>query len=289
MWRKIIRFILLLAMLLSAVAMAVIWYFGAWNIVFPSRQHDSQAPWVPGDLAAPAVLIFSKTNSYRHVAGIEGGNRVLREIAIGNGWGVYATENGAIFNEGDLQRFAAVVFLNANGDMLSVEQEGAFQKWLLAGGGWIGIHAAGDGSHTDWPWYMENLVGAQFTAATFGPQFQRARVVMASPEHPVVQRLPNVWMHTGEWYSWRKSPRANGFTILAVLDEASYSPVRNFLGREKDLHMDDHPVVWTNCVGRGRTLYTALGHTAEAYKKAEYRTLLEDALRWTMRLEKGGC
>ena len=139
LWRRTLRFILLLAILLSAAGMAVIWHFGAWNIIFPSRQHDTQAPWVPVDMAAPAVLIFSKTNSYRHTEGIEGGNRVLREIAIANGWGLYTTDNGAIFNEGDLQRFAAVVFLNANGDMLSVAQEQAFQEWLQGGGGWIGI------------------------------------------------------------------------------------------------------------------------------------------------------
>ena len=143
----------------------------------------------------------------------------MRDIATGRGWNVFATENGAVFNAADLQRFATVVFLNASGDMLSTSQEQAFKTWLEAGGGWVGIHAAGDGSHTDWPWYVENLIGAEFTAHIFGPQFQRATVVMESPEHPVVQRLPNIWSHTEEWYSWKQSPRANGFTVLAVLDE----------------------------------------------------------------------
>ncbi len=122
-----------------------------------------------------------------------------------------------------------------------------------------------------------------------GPQFQEATVVMESSDHAAVERLPATWSHTEEWYSWEKSPRINGFNILAVLDEDSYSPVQKFLGNETDLSMGDHPVIWTNCIGKGRALYTALGHTAEAFEKAEYRILLEDALAWTLGEKEGSC
>jgi type 1 glutamine amidotransferase len=284
---KFLKLFLLLVVLLIGAVLALAWNVGAWNSLFPSAEHDTEAPWLPSDLGSPALLVFSKTNGFRHKEGIAGGAEALRDIATGRGWDVFATENGAVFNATDLQRFATVVFLNASGDMLSPSQEQTFKTWLEAGGGWVGIHAAGDGSHTDWPWYVENLIGTEFTAHIFGPQFQRATVVMESPEHPVVQRLPNIWSHTEEWYSWKQSPRANDFTILAVLDEGSYSPVQKILGREKDLRMGDHPVVWTHCVGKGRTLYTALGHTTEAFESAEYRILLEDALHWTMGAGEG--
>jgi type 1 glutamine amidotransferase len=244
---------------------------------------------MPSDLGSPAILVFSKTNSFRHVDGIAGGIEALEELAIGNAWDVMASENGAIFNAEDLARFEVVIFLNASGDMLSLEQEQQFQRWLEAGGGWIGIHAAGDGSHAGWNWYMENLIGAEFTAHIMGPQFQRANVVMESPDHPVVKRVPNIWPHTEEWYSWKKSPRAKGFTILATLDEDSYSPMQNFMGQKRDLRMGDHPVVWSNCVGRGRSVYFAMGHQADAFASVEFRNLLVDALRWTMGLEEGGC
>ena len=288
-WKKILKTLFWLAILLTVTVLASAWFLGAWNLIFPSTEHDTQPPWISDTMGSPAVLVFSKTNSFRHKEGIEAGNIALREIIIGSGWDLYSTENGAIFNDKDLQRFKTVVFLNASGDMLSTSQELAFQSWLEAGGGWIGIHAAGDGSHAGWSWYMENLIGAEFTAHIMGPQFQRATVVMEAPSHPVVPRLPNVWQHTEEWYSWKQSPRVNGFTVLAAIDETSYIPLQKFLGQERDLSMGDHPIMWANCVGKGRTLYSALGHKAEAFLKAEYRILLEDALRWTMGLKEGGC
>jgi type 1 glutamine amidotransferase len=289
LWKKIIVLLSLLAVLLFAAFLIFALYSGAWRVFFPSTAHDTLASILPAELGPPSILVFSKTNSFRHADGIEGGNRALEEIATGNDWQLYATENGAIFNKQDLQRFNAVVFLNATGNMLSTNQEQVFQTWLEAGGGWIGIHAAGDSSHAGWTWYMDNLIGADFTAHTLGPQFQQATVVREAVDHPVVQRLPGIWSHTDEWYSWERSPRLNGFTILATVDEKTYSPRVKFMGLEKDLHMGDHPVVWSNCVGGGRALYTAMGHKADSFDNAEHRLLLEDALYWVMALREGGC
>lgn len=289
LWKKILKTLVVLAIVLFALVAGLAWYSGAWNALFPSSDHDTVAPVLPVELTSPAVLVFSKTNGFRHEEGIAAGSRALDEIADDNGWDLFATENGAVFNEKDLARFDAVVFLSASGDILNLEQEQVFQRWMEAGGGWLGIHAAGDGSHAGWQWYMDNLIGAKFTAHIMGPQFQRATVVMDAPTHPAAQGLPNVWTHVEEWYSWEKSPRDKGFTILAVVEEDSYSPVQKFLGQERDLSMGDHPVVWANCVGRGRSVYSALGHRAEAFEIAEHLTLLEDALRWTLGLTDGGC
>jgi uncharacterized protein len=227
------------------------------------------------------VLVFSKTNSFRHDEGIAGGAKVLHAIATHHHWGIVHTENGAVFNKSDLARFDAVVFLNASGDMLSEDQEHAFQSWLEAGGGWLGIHAAGDNSHLAWQWYRDKLIGATFTAHPMGPQFQRATVALENNSHPVLKGLLDVWQHEDEWYSFERSPRAEGFTILATIDEDTYSPVQNFMGKTRDLRMgDDHPVVWTNCVGAGRSVYTVMGHKAEAFEQPQFRQLLDNALTW---------
>ena len=113
LWKKIVKSLLAIIVLLLIAAAALAWFSGAWNILFPSSEHDTKAPWIPADLASPAVLVFSKTNSFRHIDGIEGGNRALGKIAGAKGWGLFASENGAVFNEQDLERFDAVVFLNA--------------------------------------------------------------------------------------------------------------------------------------------------------------------------------
>jgi type 1 glutamine amidotransferase len=51
----------------------------------------------------------------------------------------------------------------------------------------------------------------------------------------------------------------------------------------------DHPMVWQHCVGRGRALYSALGHQAKSYDEPELQALVEGALAWALRVEGVGC
>lgn len=277
---RIFKWLLFLLLLLVALGLYGAWRIGAWNLIFPSQHHDTVPPTLPPNLAEPALLVFSKTNSFRHEEGIEGGARAIEALAGKHGWGLFHTENGAVFNTQDLARFQVVVFLNASGDMLSEGQEAAFREWLEGGGGWLGIHAAGDSSHAGWKWYRDTLIGADFTAHIMGPQFQTATVMLENQDHPALDGLPDLWEHEEEWYSWERSPREEGFLILATLDENSYSPVQKMFGSERDLRMGDHPVVWANCVVHGRSLYFAMGHRAEAFEQPQVRRLMENALWW---------
>ena len=286
---RFFRALTLLVVVLAALVLGYAYVIGAWYMLFPSSSHDRLQPYLPPDLRSPAVLVFSKTNQFRHIEGIAGGVHALDQIAIGHGWTTFFTENGAVFNAQQLASFDAVVFLNATGDMLSHQQQAAFESWLEAGGGWLGIHAAGDGSHQGWPWYMKNLIGANYTAHIMGPQIQIASIVTENHQHPVVQAVANVWNHADEWYSWDLSSRASGFTILAVLDEGSYTPVQSLPWGDRDLRMSDHPVVWSNCVANGRAVYTALGHTAESFNQPVMRKILGNALGWVMSDTTDGC
>lgn len=256
---------------------------GLWNVVFPSTYHETTPPEIPAGMARPALLVFNKTNGFRHFNGIEGGNRLFASLAEKRGWGYFKTENSAVFNASDLARFDAVVFNNATGDLLSDAQEAAFRQWLEAGGGWLGIHAAGDKSHAGWPWYVDTLIGANFTGHPMSPQFQTATVHMEEVMHPVTFAIPSVWEHKEEWYSFDRSPREAGFNILATVDEATYQPTMKLFGMEQDLRMgDDHPIVWSRCVNEGRALYSAMGHKGTAFEVPEHQQLLEGALMWVM-------
>ena len=281
---RFIRGLLVLALVFSVASLAYIWNIGAWHFLFPSTQHDTVAPALPAGLSSPAVLVFSKTNGYRHRDGIAGGAQALSEIANARDWSYFHTENGAVFNARDLARFDAVVFLNVTGDILDTQQEDAFQQWLAGGGGWLGIHSAGDTQQVDWRWYMDELIGPRFTAHIMSPQFQRATVVLENQRHPALRGIPDIWTHVEEWYSWDGSPRELGFTILATLDEDSYTPVQKvpWSGTQRDLRMGDHPVVWSRCIDSGRSLYTAMGHKAEAFEQPQFRLLLENSLSWLM-------
>ena len=280
MIKKILLVLISLALLAGAAGLVFIWQVGAWNILFPSSHHDSTPPDLSLTADYPTLLIFSKTNQFRHKDGIAGGLKALTEIGEALEMQVIATENGAVFQTATLEQIDVVVFLNATGDMLSAAQESAFKAWLQGGGGWLGIHAAGDGSHAGWPWYVENLIGANFTAHIMGPQFQTATVITEDQAHTLSQEIPASWQAEEEWYSWDASPREKGFHVIAAVDEASYTPVQDLFGNKRDLAMGDHPVTWTNCIGAGRSFYTALGHAGAAFEHPHFRRQLENAVRW---------
>lgn len=269
--------------LLAALSLVVIHQVGAWYLVFPSEEHDATPPEISDDFGqgkSLRVLVFSKTNSFRHEDGIAGARRALDAIAERRGFSLLHSENGALFDAAHLARFDVVVFSNASGDMLSDEQDRAFETWLTQGGGWIGIHAAGDLSHAAWTWYQQNLIGGHFIGHILGPQAQKARVVVEDRDHPVTRDLPPEFEHEEEWYSWDQSARDLGFHVLLTVDEASYAPEIHFMGSDTDIRMGDHPIAWSRCVGRGRALYTTMGHWGSAYENPPYAKLLENALAW---------
>ena len=105
MLKKILIGLAVTAVTLVAAGLVFVWQVGAWNILFPSSSHDVVAPEMP-ELDG-AVLVFSKTNSFRHKEGIAAGIPALEEIARSRKLATFATENGAVFNTEDLRRFRA--------------------------------------------------------------------------------------------------------------------------------------------------------------------------------------
>ena len=261
------------------------------RVFFPSSHHDEVAPTLPSALPRPAILVFSKTNGFRHSEAIPAGVQALSQRAERNDWSIFFTENGAIHNDADLARFDVVVWHNVSGDVLSEAQRASLRGWIEAGGGFVGIHGSGGDPSYAWQWYVEDLIGAQFIGHPMGPQFQDGRVIIEDRAHPATENLPAEWIHNEEWYSFDRSVRGQpGFHVLLSVDESSYTPVMNWWVTEQDLRMgDDHPVVWWHCVGRGRVLYSALGHQAEAYELPEYESVLDGALRWAAGLAGEGC
>ena len=164
-------------------------------------------------------------------------------------------------DEALLSRFDAIVWHNVSGNVLSDAQRTALRGWLDAGGGFVGIHGSGGDPSYDWQWYVDELIGAQFIGHPMGPQFQDGLLVVENRDHPATAHLPKSWTHNEEWYSFDESVRGrDGFQVLLSVDEHTYVPVADWLLFETDLRMgDDHPVVWSHCVGRGRAVWSVPG------------------------------
>lgn len=236
-------------------------------------------------LGHPAVLVFSKTNSFIHKDAIPAARQMLGSVAEGQGWSIHFSDSGAIYNPEDLAHFDVIVWNNVTGDVLLPEQREAMRSWLARGGGFVGLHAAGDNSHDAWPWYQETVIRARFTGHPLDPQFQRATLRVEQPADPMVSGLPAEWVREDEWYSFAASPRAPDVRVLLTIDESTYSPGEFF---NTPLSMgEDHPMIWKHCVGEGRVLYSALGHTAETYADSKYRELVTRAIAWVGRIDEG--
>jgi len=107
----------------------------------------------------PRLLVFSKTAAFYHES-IPTGNTALIKLASENGYDIDTTTNADWFNEDTLRKYSAVIFLSTTGDVLNHYQEAAFERYIQAGGGFVGIHAASDTEY-DWGWFGR-LVGGYF-------------------------------------------------------------------------------------------------------------------------------
>jgi cytochrome c len=199
------------------------------------------------------VLVFSKTAGYRHES-IAAGITSLTKLSKEKGFTVSFTEESSLFNEQNLRKYNVVIFLNTTGDVLNKEQEQAFERFIQAGGGYVGIHAATDTEY-DWPWYNK-LAGAYFLDHPSSPsnvQNGRFYVVM---RNELTEGMPDEFERKDEFYSFKDLSK--NIKVVVKIDEKSY--IGGKMG-------DDHPISWFQEFDGGRSFYTAMGHTDETFSE----------------------
>ena len=213
----------------------------------------------------PAVLIFSKTNGFRHES-IPAGIEAVKKLGASNGFDVVATEDSLEINKSNLKKFAAVIFLSPTGKVFGPAQEEAFQNYIEQGGGYVGIHAATDCEY-NWPWYGK-LAGAYFKGH---PSQQEAKLIIVNKNHPSTAGLPDTWVRKDEWYNFKDiNP---DITVLIKIDESSYKGGENG---------GDHPMAWYHAYDGGRAFYTELGHTNESFSDPLYLKHLLGGIEYAM-------
>lgn len=235
---------------------------------FGADLYDKTAPNLPSQSAEQAILVFSKTNKdvYRHPS-IEAGKEAFASLAEREGWGIYVTENGAVFSDENLENFDAIIFLSTAGNILSIGQKKAIESFVEDGGGLVGIHAATE-TEPHWNWYKK-AVGATY-AGHVAPQAAKIEIL----ETDATKGLPKIWELEDEWWSFHLT---DGVTleVLGSLDESSYD-----VG---DKHMNgQHPIIWRRNVEQGRVFYTGLGHSEEVFANPVFQQHLINAVSWAV-------
>ena len=205
----------------------------------------------------PKVLVFSKTSGFYHES-IPDGIQAIIDLGKQNGFLVDTTKNAEMFTEELLKEYNAVIFLSTTGDVLNNSQQAEFERYIQAGGGFVGIHAAADTEY-DWNWYGK-MVGGYFVDHPGindpHPNVQQGDLDVIDKTNPSTSFLPEKWTRTDEWYSYKNFN--SEVNVLITLDENSYQGGKD---------MGKHPIAWYHEYDGGRAFYTGGGHTRASYKE----------------------
>ncbi len=223
------------------------------------------------------VLVFTKTVGFYHDSK-PNAIKAFYEIAHENKWQITFTEDSTMFSEKELSKYNVIVFLLTTGNnLLNDEEKTALQTYVENGGGFVGVHSATDTEYK-WPWY-ERLVGAHFLGH---PPVHEGKLIIEKRNHPATKCFgADTMKWKDEFYSFDRNPRKNGnMEVLVSIDEKSYNIDENLWFKNVNIVMGDHPLIWCQHIGRGRSFLTSLGHTAELYDNDMFRKHLTGAMMW---------
>ena len=203
----------------------------------------------------PKILVFSKTMGYKH-ASIPTGIAAIQKLGAKNGFEVDTTKNAELFNDENLKKYSAIIFLSTTMNVLDAKEEAAFERYIQSGGGYVGVHAATDTEY-DWGWYTK-LVGAQFLSHPSGTP--EADFIIKDNSFIATKHFTDsVWHRADEIYNFKKiNPDVN---VLMTVDESTY---------EGGANGDYHPFAWYHEYDGGRAFYTGAGHTDESYSEEPF-------------------
>ncbi|HWU89349.1 MAG TPA: ThuA domain-containing protein [Kofleriaceae bacterium] len=235
----------------------------------PEAVIDAQCDGAP---AAPRVLVFSRENLWTHES-TPVARQMFLELCASRGFSVIASRDPQVFVE-RLRDTDVVVFGVTSGEVLDDPSRAAFEAWVRAGGGVIGIHAA-SATEVYWPFYTE-MLGAQFRGHA---EHFTGRASFEHRTHPVLASVTDATVERfDEWYSFSSHPEAAGVTVLLSLDEQTMPATY-----PDDLKMGYHAIAWAHEPFGARVVYTALGHYPEIYAEPWFRDSMADAVLWAAR------
>ena len=209
------------------------------------------------------VLVFIRHAGYEHRS-IPAAIAAIHTLGARAGFTTLPAEDPGVFADKVLRSFAAVIFVNTTGDILDTAQKAAVERYIRAGGGFVGVHSAMDTEH-GWAWY-HRLLGADFLRH---PRVQPATLLLANPSDPLSPAAPRPWRRTDEWYDFRATPES--VTVLVRVDETTYRG--GGMG-------ESHPVSWYHPFDGGRAWYTAMGHTTCSYSEEPFLDHLLAGIRY---------
>jgi type 1 glutamine amidotransferase len=230
--------------------------------------------------AAPErrVLVYTKNQAgqglYVH-ANIPASVAAIRKLGTENNFTVDVSDDPAVFTDQNLKRYKALVFDNTNNEIFdNEEQKAAFQRYIRAGGGFVGIHSA-TGAMRQWPWYW-SLIGGKFLRH---PKLQTFTVKVKDPKDISTAHLPATFEWTDEFYFVDHMPDDLHVLLAGDLTKLDDPAKDKYPGKQFG---DEFPLAWRHQFDGGREWYTALGHQPEHYSDPKLTQHILGGILWAM-------
>lgn len=219
------------------------------------------------------ALLVTKTGGWHHESIVDG-VPALQALARRHNFRLDRHQDRIPLSDQLLSNYEVIILLNTTENIFNEEEQAAFEKFIRAGKGYVGIHAASDTEY-DWPWYNQ-LVGRMFR---IHPAVQTAMLDVRQPNFPGLERWPRRLLWTDEWYEFTEE-KVEGLNYLLTVDEKTFKAEANW-GRVAGTGMGDfHPIAWYHQFDGGRAFYTALGHMPEVYQDKLFLEHVYGGIYW---------
>ncbi len=207
------------------------------------------------------VAFYNGTWDAAHIDFVKEANEWFPRTAAENNFSYTATTDWNLLANGGVNDYQVVLFLDDAPQ--SAAQRTGFERYMRAGGAWMGFHVSAFTTNAGgWPWYYNQFLGSgNFKSNTWGPTTAILRT--EDRTHPSTTGLGETFTSAvSEWYSWSNDLRTNpDIKILASVDPASFP-----LGTDpnQSWYSGYYPILWTN--SQYKMLYANFGHNAMNYE-----------------------
>lgn len=160
--------------------------------------------------------------------------------------------------------FHAVVFYTV-GQSLTPEQESGLKNYVDAGGGVVALHGASASFGHSQTWFR--TIGARF--AGHAPGLHPLTISVTDPAHPIMKGVGEFQI-TDEEYTHRFPEGVERHVIARFKERPANTSEKN----------GNNDCVWTIQQGKGRVVYSALGHGEEAWTNPAWQKMIVQSILW---------
>lgn len=211
----------------------------------------------------PRVLVYSNDSTFASDRAAAFAS--LQKLGRQNDFLVDTTSSADLFMEDSLQNYAAVIFLNTVGDALDNYQEADFQRYINAGGGFVGIHSAAS-TEIDWRWYGR-LVGGTYAADS--SEVKEGTIIVNDTKHSASEVVPQGWVIADDWHTFTDfNDQVN--VLLSVGEEVFKASV------------NQTPISWYHPYDGGRSFYTSIGGQGSNYSDETFLAHLAAGIEYAI-------